>query len=83
VAEAFTRAWTSWRTVRVHPVPHAWVVRTALNAHVSWWRRRRREAPLDEHPETGTAAPEADDAIGATVRALPARQREVIVLRVL
>jgi RNA polymerase sigma-70 factor (sigma-E family) len=83
VAEAFTRAWTSWRTVRVHPVPHAWVVRTALNAHVSWWRRRRREAPLDELPETGTAAPEVDDAIGAAVRALPARQREVIVLRVL
>src|SRR5271155_1806213 len=41
VAEAFTRAWTSWRKVRDHPVPRAWIVRTALNAHVSWWRRRR------------------------------------------
>jgi RNA polymerase sigma-70 factor (ECF subfamily) len=43
VAEAFTRAWMSWRTVRDHPSPRAWVVRTALNVHVSWWRRRRRE----------------------------------------
>ena len=45
VAEAFTRAWMSWRTVRDHPAPRAWVVRTALNAHVSWWRHRRREVP--------------------------------------
>jgi DNA-directed RNA polymerase specialized sigma24 family protein len=38
VAEAFTRAWMSWRKVREHPAPRAWVVRTALNTHVSWWR---------------------------------------------
>jgi DNA-directed RNA polymerase specialized sigma24 family protein len=36
VAEAFTRAWMSWRKVREHPVPRAWVVRAALNAHTSW-----------------------------------------------
>src|SRR5581483_3078588 len=47
VAEGFTRAWISWPKVRQHPVPHAWVIRTALNAHVSWWRRRRREVALD------------------------------------
>jgi DNA-directed RNA polymerase specialized sigma24 family protein len=29
VAEAFTRALVSWRTVRDHPAPEAWVVRTA------------------------------------------------------
>ena len=49
VAEAFARAWTAWHTVRRHPAPRAWVVRTALNAHVSWWRRRRREMPLEGH----------------------------------
>jgi DNA-directed RNA polymerase specialized sigma24 family protein len=32
VAEAFARAWLSWRKVRCHPAPRAWVVRTALNA---------------------------------------------------
>lgn len=46
VAEAFARAWGSWRKVRRHPAPRAWVVRTALNTGVSWWRRRRRELPL-------------------------------------
>lgn len=35
VAEAFARAWRSWRKVRQHPVPRAWVVRTALNAGAS------------------------------------------------
>ena len=31
VAEAFARAWASWRTVSRHPAPKAWVIRTALN----------------------------------------------------
>ncbi len=31
VAEAFAKAWTSWRKVRRHPAQQAWVVRTALN----------------------------------------------------
>ena len=67
-----------------HPVPRAWVVRTALNAHVSWWHRRGRETPL----ETVTPSPTAwqpngvNDAPASAIRALPARQREVIVLRV-
>ncbi|HJZ03634.1 MAG TPA: sigma factor, partial [Streptosporangiaceae bacterium] len=43
VAEAFARAWASWASVSRHPAPAAWVVRTALNAGVSRWRRRRRE----------------------------------------
>jgi len=41
VAEAFARAWASWRTVSRHPAPTAWGVRTALNANISRWRRRR------------------------------------------
>src|SRR6478609_11709991 len=46
VAEAFARAWASWRKVSRHPAPEAWVVRTALNANVSRWRHARRERPL-------------------------------------
>jgi DNA-directed RNA polymerase specialized sigma24 family protein len=34
VAEAFARAWVRWRTVRDHPAPSTWVVRTALNTRV-------------------------------------------------
>lgn len=85
VAEGFARAWTSWRRVRQHPAPLAWVVRTALNAHVSWWRRRSREVALDGH---NPAAPdgrdwEKGDAVMEAVRRLPARQRQVIMLRLL
>jgi len=37
-AEAFARAWASWRKVSRHPAPRAWVVRTALNTGKSRWR---------------------------------------------
>jgi RNA polymerase sigma-70 factor (sigma-E family) len=84
VAEAFTRAWGSWRTVRRHPAPRAWVVRTALHLHVSWWRRRRRETALDGRdpaaPERGDSGPDAE--LLAALRQLPARQQQVIILRV-
>jgi DNA-directed RNA polymerase specialized sigma24 family protein len=46
VAEAFAKAWASWRKVSRHPAPRAWVVRAALNTGASWWRRcRGRELP--------------------------------------
>lgn len=84
VAEAFAKAWVSWRKVSQHPSPRAWVVRTALNTGASWWRRRRHELSLADHD---AAAPgdwsEGVDAILLTaLRRLPARQREVIALRV-
>ena len=88
VAEAFARAWASWRTVSRHPAPQAWVVRTALNTHVSWWRRLRREVSLDSGGSTDAMEPAVHEAAGvdeqilAAVRRLPPRQREVIVLRV-
>jgi len=84
VAEAFARAWASWRKVRRHPAPRAWVVRTALNAGASWWRRRGRELPLAGHDAeaAGRAVGGLDSALLAAVRRLPGRQREVLVLRV-
>jgi RNA polymerase sigma-70 factor (sigma-E family) len=84
VAEAFSRAWASWRKVSRHPAPRAWVVRTALNAGASWWRRRGRELPLVDHdvaaPRHSPADLDAD--VLTALRRLPTRQREVIVLRV-
>lgn len=84
VAEAFTRAWASWRSLRMHPAPRAWVVRTALNLSVSWWRRRRREVALGDRD---LAAPGGDGSgpdgeLLASVRRLPVRQQQVIILRV-
>ena len=84
VAEAFARAWASWRKVSGHPAPRAWVVRTALNAGASWWRRRSRDLPLAGHDLTAPGSPGTglDTAVLAALRRLPTRQREVIVLRV-
>lgn len=85
VAEAFTRAWMSWPSVSRHPAPPAWIVRTALNTRVSWWRRRRREVALDgghEVADTTAGDPGLDPALLAVLRRLPRRQREVIVFRV-
>jgi RNA polymerase sigma-70 factor (sigma-E family) len=85
VAEAFARAWASWPKVSRHPAPAAWVVRTALNAGVSRWRRRRREVTVPDislvadRPEA--AAGSVDPRIMAALLRLPARQREVVVLR--
>jgi RNA polymerase sigma-70 factor (sigma-E family) len=85
VAEAFTKAWMAWRTVRQHPARRAWIVRTALNARVSWWRRHRREVALASHDVRAatTEHPALDSSLLAALRRLPVRQREVITLRLL
>jgi RNA polymerase sigma-70 factor (ECF subfamily) len=65
VAEAFARAWASWRRVRSHPAPRAWVVRTALNAGTSLWRRRGRDVPLVDHDLSDPG--DLDDGLDATL----------------
>ena len=92
VAEAFARAWARWRTVGHHPAPRAWVVRTALNARVSWWRRYRREVALPEPSAEGSGRIDGVDGGGldvavdrelmAALLRLPARQRQVVALRI-
>jgi RNA polymerase sigma-70 factor (sigma-E family) len=84
VADAFARAWASWSKVRRHPAPRAWVLRTAMNAGVSRWRKRRSESSLLDHD---LAAPEAqsdsvDQELMDALRNLSARQREVVALRI-
>ena len=88
VDEAFARACASWRKVSRHPAPAAWVVRTALNVNISRWRRRRREVSV---PDLGTVKDlpivygatdsPVDPRIMAALLRLPARQRQVIALR--
>lgn len=90
VDEAFARAWASWRTVSRHPAPQAWVVRTALNAGISRWRRRRREVPVPDPGKVadlpaagGASASLVDSRIMAALMRLPARQRQVVALRLI
>jgi hypothetical protein len=90
VAEAFARAWASWRTVGAHPAPRAWVMRTALNLRVSSWRRFRREVAFGDEDASRPAARAADrpgtgpvdPEIMAALAGLPERQRQVIALRI-
>ena len=84
LAEAFARAWASWRKGSRHPAPQAWVVRTALNTGASWWRRRSRELPLAGYDTAGTGdhGDGLDAGLQTALSRLPARQREVIALRV-
>jgi RNA polymerase sigma factor (sigma-70 family) len=86
VAEAFARAWASWRKVSRHPAPRAWVVRTALNAGVSSWRKRRRDQPLLDN-DGGASAAALPDPMGrellAALQRLPVRQRQVIAFRII
>jgi DNA-directed RNA polymerase specialized sigma24 family protein len=93
VDEAFARAYARWRTVSGHPAPRAWVVRTALNAHISRWRRSRREIPVADPglvaepsaggPTTGGPTAGVDPGIMAALLRLPGRQRQVIALRLI
>ena len=92
VAEAFARAFAGWQRVSRHPAPRAWVIRTALRARVSWWRRRHREVVLSEvsGPAAGAGpaadaadAVRVDDDVLAAVGRLPGRQRQVVALRFL
>jgi len=90
VDEAFARAWASWRTVSRHPAPKAWVVRTALNTGISRWRRRHREVPVpdlarvaDLPAASGASARLVDPQVMAALARLPARQRQVVALRLI
>jgi RNA polymerase sigma-70 factor (ECF subfamily) len=68
VAEAYARALAQWSKVSRHPAPAAWIVRTALNLHVSWWRRRRREYSVglpQDALEQFEAAARASPGVGA------------------
>jgi DNA-directed RNA polymerase specialized sigma24 family protein len=61
------------------------VVRTALNTHVTWWRRCRREVGLGDHdvavPATADLTISSD--LLTELRRLPLRQRQVVTLRLL
>ena len=83
LAEAYARALARWRSVRRHPAPEAWVVRTALNLHRDQWRRTNRRRHVPASRPVAAPEPPIDPVLLAAVHALPERQREVVALRVL
>jgi DNA-directed RNA polymerase specialized sigma24 family protein len=85
VSEAYARALARWSSVREHPQPLGWVLRTALNSHRSWRRRLRRErfglaADIAVEPPQPLGV---NPALRAAIQGLPARQREVLGLRLI
>jgi RNA polymerase sigma-70 factor (sigma-E family) len=79
--ETLARAFIGWRSMSEYP--DAWVATVAANLAVDRWRRRRKVPPPEVVPTTVDAyAGERVDLVRA-LRALPRRQREVVVLRYL
>jgi len=82
---AFAQAWSQWSRVSAAEDRVAYVRRMAVNAALARHRRpaSRRETTVSAVPETPTPADDrlGRDATWQAVRALPARQRAVVVLR--
>lgn len=83
--EALLRAWQRWPAVSQARSPEAWVFRVGMNLCRSWARRRSIERRVNARASAGSAAGPPDladrEAVRTAVRALPERQRAVIVAR--
>lgn len=91
LASALASAYERWSRVAVMADPEAYVRRSVVNSHISWWRRfRRRELSAAEvrqpvgvgsaGPDHAVAVSEAD-LVWRLCASLPSTQRAAVVLR--
>ena len=88
-ADALIKLRAHWPRVVRRDDPMGYVRTTMARAHVSSWRRRRRELPSAALPDEPVADPALDRAestalagqVWAALARLPRRQRAVLVLR--
>jgi RNA polymerase sigma-70 factor (sigma-E family) len=84
--DALARACEKWARVSSTQDPDSYVRRMVVNAHISRWRRTRRESPVstfrdgDSHPDPADRVG-TGDAVWSVCRELPPRQRAAVVLR--
>lgn len=82
---ALERACTQWRRISAADDPERYVRRMIANAHVSLWRRHRRESPVEAVRLAETADPAeavtTSEALWQVCRSLPRQQRAAVVLR--
>lgn len=84
VQETLTKLYLAWPRVSRADSVEAYVRRMLVNAHIDETRRPwRRERPTAEPPDTPYPATVGEDAdeLWTALRALPAGQRRVVVLR--
>jgi RNA polymerase sigma-70 factor (sigma-E family) len=85
VQTALVKTMRRWRAID-HDQPVAYVRRAMVNAHLSAWRRSKRETGLPNGFDVATrtddtASYDDQDQLARALAVLPARQRAVIVLR--
>jgi RNA polymerase sigma-70 factor (sigma-E family) len=85
VQDALASACAKWSTVSRTRDPDAYVRRMIVNAHVSGWRRTRRESPVelvrDVALESAAERLSTADAVWRVCQSLPRQQRAAVVLR--
>lgn len=88
VQDALERTMIAWPRVEKQGDPEGYVRRIMVNRNISIWRRRRRETLVLDIPEDAGRRNQAHDepmirdaALWERIKALPPRQRTVIVLR--
>ena len=86
VQDALARACERWARVARTRDPDSYVRRMVVNAHISRWRRTRRESPVSSFRDGDPQPDHADrlgtgDAVWTVCRELPPRQRAAVVLR--
>ncbi|MFG3297849.1 SigE family RNA polymerase sigma factor [Micromonospora chersina] len=82
--DSLVRMYERWRRLSRSDDLHAYLRRALVNNHTSFWRRRRRESLVAEVPDRAAPSTEPDHdavALRRALRALPPRQRAVVVLR--
>jgi RNA polymerase sigma-70 factor, ECF subfamily len=85
VQTALGRSLRAWRLRRIDD-PRAFVRKVMVNSYATWYRRQAGREWLTADPPGAVSADHAElvgdrDAVWRALRALPARQRAVIVLR--
>ena len=85
VQTALVKTMRRWRAIE-HDQPVAYVRRAMVNAHLSGWRRSRRETGMPDAFDVAagtddTASYDDQDQLARALAVLPPRQRAVIVLR--
>ncbi|MET8352458.1 MULTISPECIES: SigE family RNA polymerase sigma factor [unclassified Micromonospora] len=83
VAEAFTRAWQRWSTVREADSPEAWVRRVASRIAVSSWRKTFNRLRAHRRAAVDQSVPGLNEdhvALLQALQRLTANQRRAVVL---